>query len=145
MFAFVNKYDTKPRRRLHELLKSQGSQMNQQIVFLSDGGDTVRDIQAYLGPQSEHLLDWFHITMRLTVLTQFIRGVAQHNEAKGAVLLKSLERIKWLLWHGNLQRAFTVIQDFEEDVDELDVDYQNQPDINCRLRQQQFRDPGRLR
>ena len=57
MFAFVNKYDTKPRRRLHELLKSQGSQMNQQIVFLSDGGDTVRDMQAYLGPQSEHLLD----------------------------------------------------------------------------------------
>ena len=28
-------------------------------------------------------------------------------------------------WHGNLQRALTVIEDFEEDVDELDVDYPN--------------------
>ena len=40
VFAFVNKYDTKPKRRLYEVLKSQGLQMNQQVVFLSDGGDT---------------------------------------------------------------------------------------------------------
>ncbi len=33
VFAFVNKYDTKPNRRLYEVLKSQGLQMNQQIVF----------------------------------------------------------------------------------------------------------------
>ena len=66
VFAFVNKYDTKPKRRLYEVLKSQGLQMNQQVVFLSDGGDTVRDLQHYLSPESEHLLDWFHITIRLT-------------------------------------------------------------------------------
>jgi len=59
VFAFVNKYDTKPRRRLHEVLKSQGLQMNQQVVFLSDGGNTVRDLQQRLSPESEHLLDWF--------------------------------------------------------------------------------------
>jgi hypothetical protein len=34
--------------------------MNQQGTFLSDGGDTVRDLQLYLNPQAEHLLDWFH-------------------------------------------------------------------------------------
>ena len=62
VFAFVNKYDTKPKRRLYEVLKSQGLQMNQQVVFLSDGGDTVRSLQRYLSPESEHLLDWFHIT-----------------------------------------------------------------------------------
>jgi len=62
---------------------------------------------------------------RVTVLTQFIHGIAHHDETKGAELLKSLERIKWLLWHGNLQRALTLIEDFEEDVDGLDVDYPN--------------------
>ena len=35
--------------------------MNQAVTFLSDGGDTVRDLQMYLNPQAEHLLDWFHI------------------------------------------------------------------------------------
>ncbi len=33
------------------------------MVFLSDGGDSVRNLQAYLHPDSEHWLDWFHITM----------------------------------------------------------------------------------
>jgi hypothetical protein len=28
----------------------------------------VRNPQAYLHPDSEHWLDWFHITMRITVL-----------------------------------------------------------------------------
>jgi hypothetical protein len=40
-FGLVNSYDTKPKRRVFEALKSQGMQMNQQITFLSDGGDTV--------------------------------------------------------------------------------------------------------
>jgi len=59
-FAFVHRYDTKPKRRVFEVLESQGMQMNQQITFLSDGGDTVRQLQLYLNPQAEHLLDWFH-------------------------------------------------------------------------------------
>ena len=41
-FGLVNSYHTKPKRRVCEALKSQGMPMNQQITFLSDGGDTVR-------------------------------------------------------------------------------------------------------
>ena len=43
-FGFVQTYDTKPKRRLFELLKSQGMQMNQQVTFLTDGGEDVRDL-----------------------------------------------------------------------------------------------------
>jgi hypothetical protein len=49
--------------------------MNQQLTFLSDGGDTVRDLQLYLSPEAEHLLDWFHVAMRLTVLQQTAKGL----------------------------------------------------------------------
>lgn len=59
--AFVQTFDTKPKRRLFELLKSQGMQENQQIVFLSDGGEDVRSLPLYLSPEAEHLLDWFHV------------------------------------------------------------------------------------
>ena len=124
-FGLAHGYDRKPKRRLFDMLKSQGLQANQDVTFLTDGGDEVRALTEFVTPAGEHVPDWFHITMRITVLTQFIRGVAHHDEAKSAELLKSLERIKWLLWHGNLQRALTVIGDFEEDVDELDVDYPN--------------------
>jgi len=67
-FGFVNDQDAKPKRRLYEVLKAQGMQTNQTIIFLSDGGDTVREMQLYMNPNAEHLLDWYHITMRLTVL-----------------------------------------------------------------------------
>jgi hypothetical protein len=57
-FAFVHNYDDKPKRCMYEVLKSQGMQSNQQVTFLSDGGDTVRDLQMYLNPNAEHILDW---------------------------------------------------------------------------------------
>lgn len=41
-FALVQSVDKKPKRRLFDLLQSQGMQANQQITFFSDGGDTVR-------------------------------------------------------------------------------------------------------
>ena len=49
-FAFVQSYDNKPKRRVFEVLKSQGMQANQQVTFLSDGADNVRDLQLYLNP-----------------------------------------------------------------------------------------------
>jgi len=74
-FGFVQTYDRKPKRRLFEVLRSQGMQSNQQVTFLTDGGDDVRELPLYLNPQAEHLLDWFHITMRLTVMSQMAKGV----------------------------------------------------------------------
>ena len=74
-FGFVQTLDEKPKRRLFEVLKSQGLQMNQQLTFLSDGGDTVRDLQLYMSPEAEHLLDWFHLSMRLTVLQQSAKSL----------------------------------------------------------------------
>jgi len=52
---------------------------NQQVVFLSDGGEDVRRVQAYLHPNSEHLIDWFHITMRWTVLQQQTKALPEER------------------------------------------------------------------
>lgn len=43
-FGYVTNYETKPKRKLYEMLQNQGLQMNQDITFLTDGGDTVRDL-----------------------------------------------------------------------------------------------------
>src|SRR5258707_8062198 len=113
-FGFVNRYDTKPKRRLFEMLKSQGMQMNQAVTFLSDGGDTVRDLQMYLNPQAEHLLDWFHITMRLTVMGQMAKSINTNDQPNlSAEVEKELERLKWNLWHGNVHKAQQIVDDLE--------------------------------
>jgi hypothetical protein len=77
--------------------------MNQDITFLSDGGDTVRDLQFYISPWSEHVLDWFHVTMRLTVMGNTAKGLPMQEELQ--YIAKDLERVKWYLWHGNVYRA----------------------------------------
>ncbi len=110
-FAFVHTYDDKPKRRLFEVLKSQGMNPNQLVTFLSDGGETVRNLPAYLNPQAEHLLDWFHITMRLTVMGQTAKGMTG-IEAPPLVtqVASELESLKWHLWNGNVRPALEIIE-----------------------------------
>ena len=43
-FGFVRVYDTKPKRRRVEVLPAQGMPANQQLTFLTDGADNVRDL-----------------------------------------------------------------------------------------------------
>ena len=63
-FAFVQAHDDRPRRRLLDVLAAQGYAPNQKLVLMSDGGESVRRLVARIGPETEHVLDWFHVTMR---------------------------------------------------------------------------------
>lgn len=122
-FGFVQTHDTKPRRRLNQVLRDQGFQMNQDVTFLTDGGDSVRALVADMSPCAEHYLDWFHVTMRLTVLGQFAKGVAHHDAAAGADITERLDRIKWRLWHGDAIEGQERIEDLAEDIGCLVLPY----------------------
>ncbi len=131
-FGFVQTYDTKPKRRLFEVLASQGMQANQQVTFVTDGGEDIRQLPLYLNPQAERLLDWFHVTMRLTVMANMAKSLRplppdpdlQSSPSDlAAEVGKQLERLKWFLWHGNVFRALQVVSDliFDLDVDAPDA------------------------
>jgi hypothetical protein len=134
LFAGVGRIDKKPKRRLHEVLQSQGVLPRQQVIFISDCGDTVRELPAFLHPHSEHILDWFHIAMRIEQLLQTAQGF--RGTAGGAMtregILKELERAKWFLWHGNVFRADETLTDLMFEVDGAIVDFS----IPCPIRQQ---------
>jgi hypothetical protein len=74
---------TGPSAACSKFFKSQGLQERQQVVFLSHGGEDVSNLQFYLNPQAEHLLDWLHVTMRLTVLTQTAKGLQETGRTRG--------------------------------------------------------------
>jgi hypothetical protein len=126
-FGYVQTYDTKPKRRLFELLKAQGMAANQQVTFLTDGGEDIRDIPCYLNAQAEHLLDWFHLTMRITVMAVMAKSLrpppldpefpdTPPTDLAGEVAAQ-LERLKWFCWHGNVFRALQTIDDILFDLD----------------------------
>ena len=112
-FGFVQSYDTKAKRRLGVVLQSQGVQDSQPLTFLSDGGDTVRNLSLQLYPQSEHLLDWVHLTMRVTVLGQYIKGLIRLDRVVGEGIRKRLNSVKWLLWHGKVDNALARLGDLD--------------------------------
>jgi hypothetical protein len=89
-------------------------QMNQQVTFLSDGEEIIRDLQYYLNPNAEHILDWFHITMRITVMKQIAKGIIKEDLPAGInseSILKDLTSLKWYLWHGNVFKGLSKIED----------------------------------
>jgi len=122
-FGYVQTYDKKPRQRLWELMKSQGLQDHQQVVFMSDGGEDVRRVQEYMQPGSEHWIDWFHITMRVTVLQQQTKSLmAEAGRAEtGKAIAKRIESVKHLIWHGNVAEALERLHDLLEDLDLIRV------------------------
>jgi hypothetical protein len=123
--GFVHRYDRKPQRRIIDHLRRQGFQANQDLTFITDGGDEVRTLAERISPCSEHVLDWFHITMRITVLRQFAQGLVHHDKDAGTEALDELRRIKWFLWHGNTYRAREAIDDLLLDLEALDSRYPN--------------------
>ena len=95
----------------------------------SDGGDTVRRLPQYLNPNSEHILDWFHITMKITVLQQCAGGLvkpkALDSVAETAAdegLEHRLESVKHYLWHGNSAKALDRLQDVADGLECWDCD-----------------------
>jgi hypothetical protein len=60
----------------------------------------VRDLQLYLNPHAEHLLDWFHVAMRLTVLQQTAKGLPDKTRDEEEdyplrdPIVRDLERLK---------------------------------------------------
>jgi hypothetical protein len=98
---------------------------------------SVRALPAQLHPQSEHLLDWVHLTMRVTVLGQSIKGLLRLDQEVGAGIQRKLESAKWLLWHGKVDKALGRLGDLDRRLDHFTDTYPRLP----RLKKagQQFR------
>jgi len=128
--GFVQTYDdAKPKRRLYEVLHAQGLQMNQEITFLSDGNDTLRELQLEMSPKATHILDWFHLTMKLTVLGQYGKGLVQCEAERGGQICDQIERLKWSLWHGQVDKALGKINDLQTSVEPFHQTYARYPQL----------------
>lgn len=123
-FAFVQGMGTSAQQRLLGVVKAQGFQPNQTVLFLSDGGDSLRQIQRDFCAVSEHILDWFHLTMRLTVLGQCSRGLAALKPEEAALTPEEvgaqITRIKHYLWHGNTVVALETLDELVEPLTWID-------------------------
>ena len=74
-------------------------------------------------PSAKHLLDWFHLTMRITVLTRYTKGLKHHAPKEAAELADRIDRIKWCLWHGKTDEALRRIRLLTDDLVKIETAY----------------------
>jgi hypothetical protein len=76
--------------------------------------------------------------MRITVLRQSAQGLVHHNKGAGMAALDGLRRIKWLLWHGNTNRAHEAIDELLLDIEALGSGYPNLRKFRTAVREFQI-------
>jgi hypothetical protein len=74
-----------------------------------------------------HLLDWFHLTMRLTVLDQYGKGLVQCEAVLGEAIRNQIERLTWSLWHGQVDKALGKIDDLASSIEPFHETYARFP------------------
>jgi hypothetical protein len=95
-------------------LRRSGANDSTLVTVLTDGDAGLRAIHRQLVPQAEHMLDWFHISMKFQNLKQSAKGINETTDvAVRDHALAQLERAKWRLWNGYTKRGITGLLDLE--------------------------------
>ena len=61
--------------------------------------------------------------MKLTVLGQYGKGLVQCEAVLGAAICDQIERLKWSLWHGQVDKALGKIDDLERAIEPFSETY----------------------
>jgi hypothetical protein len=110
VFASVPAEATSQTRQLCGVLYGLGATS---VTILSDGADGPRSLGEAASPgPTHHVLDWFHLAMRVQHVAQAATSwpdTTETDRQAGARLTEIIERIRWRLWHGQVKRALDLI------------------------------------
>jgi hypothetical protein len=68
-----------------------------------------------------------HLTRRVTVLGQYIKGLSRLDRVMGEGVRKRLDSVKWLLWHGQVTKALDRLGDLDRDINHFTDSYPRFP------------------
>jgi hypothetical protein len=102
-------------QQLRGVLHGLGATPVTPVTILSDGAEGPRSLGEAASPgPTHHVLDWFHLSMRVQHVAQAAKSwpnAAEGDRQAGARLAETIERIRWRLWHGQVRRALDLIGD----------------------------------
>ena len=109
LFSSVAVEADRERLQLGGVLRGLGATSETPITLLTDGAEGPRSLGEAASPgPTRHVLDWFHLAMRVQHVAQTVRGwpcATDKDRQNGALFAEMIERIRWRLWHGQVQRA----------------------------------------
>ena len=103
-------------RQLHHVLRGLGATATTPVIILSDGAEGPRSLGAAAsGGPIRNVLDWFHLSMRVQHVAQAVKGWAAAERI--TILDDAVAHVRWRLWHGQTERALSLIGDLLADLD----------------------------
>lgn len=102
-----------PAAQLSRDLDALGWDGRQPVTVISDGEVALLNlIRDATNGKVKHILDWWHISMRVQHVENIIRGLVQRRDFPGttAIFMTPAETLRWNLWHGKIQVASPHLQ-----------------------------------
>ena len=112
-FGLVQQAAQSPSRNVRQGLLETGWDGESPVTVISDGEPALPNLVRYaVGGPVRHILDWWHISMRVKHVQNAVRGLLQAKNFPGIPVLfeRPADRLRWYLWHGKVRAATTDLQ-----------------------------------
>jgi hypothetical protein len=121
-FGLVQQAAKFPARQLRNDLIAQGWDGQSKVTVISDGEPALPNLvrRAVKGSVT-HILDWWHISMRVQHIENAVKGLLQTQDFSGLPQLfeRPAVTLRWNLWHGKVMTAATNLKVLMIDCDRL--------------------------
>ena len=121
-FGLVQQAAQSPSRQVRQDLQDTGWDGESPVTVISDGEPALPNLVRYaVGGPVRHILDWWHISMRVKHVENAVRGLLQTKSFSGIPVLfeRPAERLRWYLWHGKVRVGTTSLQWLMTDCERL--------------------------
>lgn len=96
------------RARTLQALQREGYVGQGELTVISDGAEIMKRLPKALPKPTAHILDWFHIAMKIQPLQQMADHIVRVNAGRNGPAISiadDIRSVKWKLWHGQTDRA----------------------------------------
>lgn len=112
-FSLVQQAVLSAASQLRQDLRALGWDHEQTVTVISDGEPALPNlVRNAVGGKVRHILDWWHISMRIQHVENAVKGLLQIRAFSGIPVLfkRPAETLRWYLWHGKVLTATTSLQ-----------------------------------
>ena len=99
--------------RTLQALQSEGYAGRGEATVLSDGAEIMKRLPKVLPQPTTHIIDWFHIAMKIQPLQQIADHIVRWRDAGNSEMAHvdaEVRSLKWKLWHGQTDRALDQLE-----------------------------------
>ena len=118
-FATADTSKRELRSRALQALQHEGYVGRGELTVISDGAEIMKRLPKALPKPTTHIIDWFHIAMKIQPLQQVADHIDRTNASRNgqAILIgDDIRSVKWKLWHGQTDRAIDRLEKIVADL-----------------------------